>query len=86
MESSPSSPVGIASAARNHAVRATRDTDLRHLAQVEDLVDLVGGENLLALHELSTTTATLKTLLPELKQRGYRFVTLDEYWKEVAAK
>jgi len=39
--------------------------------------------HILALHELSTTTETLKTLLPELKQRGYRFVTLDEYMKEV---
>jgi peptidoglycan/xylan/chitin deacetylase (PgdA/CDA1 family) len=42
--------------------------------------------HILALHELSTTTATLKTLLPELKQRGYRFVTLDDYMKEVAVK
>ena len=42
--------------------------------------------HILAMHELSTTTATLKTLLPELKQRGYRFVTLDEYMKEVGTK
>jgi peptidoglycan/xylan/chitin deacetylase (PgdA/CDA1 family) len=42
--------------------------------------------HILALHELSTTTATLKTLLPELKQRGYRFVTLDEYMREVEPK
>ena len=42
--------------------------------------------HILAMHELSTTTATLKTLIPELKQRGYRFVTLDEYMKEVSAK
>ncbi len=42
--------------------------------------------HILAMHELSTTTATLKTLLPELKQRGYKFVTLDEYMKEVSAK
>lgn len=40
--------------------------------------------HILAMHELSTTTTALKTLLPELKQRGYRFVTLDEYMKEVA--
>ena len=42
--------------------------------------------HILAMHELSTTTATLKTLLPELKQRGYKFVTLDEYMKEVGTK
>lgn len=41
--------------------------------------------HILALHELSTTTATLKTLLPELKARGYRFVSLDDYMKEVGA-
>ena len=42
--------------------------------------------HILAMHELSTTTAMLKTLLPELRQRGYRFVTLDEYMKEVGNK
>ena len=42
--------------------------------------------HILAMHELSTTTAALKTLLPELQQRGYRFVTLDEYMKEVGSK
>ena len=42
--------------------------------------------HILAMHELSTTTATLKTLIPELKQRGYRFVTMDEYMKEVGGK
>ena len=40
--------------------------------------------HILAMHELSTTTSMLKTLLPELRQRGYRFVTLDEYMREVA--
>lgn len=42
--------------------------------------------HILAMHELSTTTAMLKTLLPELRQRGYQFVTLDEYMKEVKGK
>jgi len=42
--------------------------------------------HILALHELSTTTAALKTLLPELKQRGYRFVSLDDYMKELGGK
>lgn len=42
--------------------------------------------HILAMHELSTTTSVLKTLIPELKQRGYRFVTMDEYMKEVNAK
>ncbi len=40
--------------------------------------------HILAFHELSTTTATLKSLLPELKARGYRFVTLNDYMREVA--
>ncbi len=41
--------------------------------------------HILAFHELSTTTAMLKTLLPELRARGYRFVSLQEYMKDVSA-
>jgi peptidoglycan/xylan/chitin deacetylase (PgdA/CDA1 family) len=36
-------------------------------------------------HELSTTVASLETLVPELQARGYKFVTLDQYMKEVGA-
>jgi peptidoglycan/xylan/chitin deacetylase (PgdA/CDA1 family) len=39
--------------------------------------------HILTFHELSSTVATLQTLLPELKARGYEFVRLDEYMKIV---
>jgi peptidoglycan/xylan/chitin deacetylase (PgdA/CDA1 family) len=39
--------------------------------------------HILTLHELSTTVASLETLIPELKARGYQFVTLEQYMKEV---
>jgi peptidoglycan-N-acetylglucosamine deacetylase len=39
--------------------------------------------HILTFHELSTTVAALKTLLPDLKARGYRFVTLEEYMRAV---
>jgi peptidoglycan/xylan/chitin deacetylase (PgdA/CDA1 family) len=35
--------------------------------------------HILAFHELSTTVIALETLLPELKARGYRLVTMQEY-------
>jgi len=40
-------------------------------------------DHILAFHELSTTVVTLQTLIPELKARGYQFVTLDQYMKQV---
>ncbi len=42
--------------------------------------------HILAFHELTTTTAALPELLAKLKARGYRFVTLNEYVKQVTAK
>lgn len=39
--------------------------------------------HILAFHELSTTTSMLRTLLPELRARGYRFVTLNDYVHDV---
>lgn len=39
--------------------------------------------HILAFHELSTTVTTLQTLIPELKARGYRFVTLDQYMRQL---
>ena len=41
--------------------------------------------HILAFHELSSTTAVMPQLITELKARGYRFVTLTEYMKAVAA-
>jgi peptidoglycan/xylan/chitin deacetylase (PgdA/CDA1 family) len=41
--------------------------------------------HILAFHELSTTVVALKTLLPELKARGYRFVTMQDYVRLVGA-
>jgi peptidoglycan/xylan/chitin deacetylase (PgdA/CDA1 family) len=35
--------------------------------------------HILAFHELSTTVIALQTLIPELRARGYRFVTMQEY-------
>jgi peptidoglycan/xylan/chitin deacetylase (PgdA/CDA1 family) len=40
--------------------------------------------HILAFHELSSTTAMLPQLMQNLKTRGYRFVTLDEYMRIVA--
>ena len=42
--------------------------------------------HILAFHELSSTTAILPQLIGSLKERGYRFVTLDEYMNQVAGK
>jgi peptidoglycan/xylan/chitin deacetylase (PgdA/CDA1 family) len=40
--------------------------------------------HILTFHELSTTTAVLPELISDLKARGYRFVTVNEYMKEIA--
>lgn len=42
--------------------------------------------HIIAFHELSTTVAALEVLLPELRARGYQFVTLQEYMNRVAPK
>ncbi len=42
--------------------------------------------HILAFHELTTTTAVLPDLIAKLKARGYRFVTLNEYMKQVMAR
>jgi peptidoglycan/xylan/chitin deacetylase (PgdA/CDA1 family) len=42
--------------------------------------------HILAFHELSTTAAVMPDLISSLKARGYRFVTLSEYMRLVAAK
>jgi peptidoglycan/xylan/chitin deacetylase (PgdA/CDA1 family) len=39
--------------------------------------------HVLAFHELNTTTAVMPELITALKQRGYRFVTLEQYMKLV---
>ena len=39
--------------------------------------------HILAFHELSTTVIALESLLPELKSRGYRFMTMQEYVRMV---
>jgi peptidoglycan/xylan/chitin deacetylase (PgdA/CDA1 family) len=41
--------------------------------------------HILAFHELSTTTAVMPQLIKNLKDRGYRFVTLTEYMRLVAS-
>jgi len=42
--------------------------------------------HILAFHELSTTTAVMPELISNLKARGYRFVTLTQYMRLVAAE
>jgi peptidoglycan-N-acetylglucosamine deacetylase len=42
--------------------------------------------HILAFHELSSTAAVMPELITTLKARGYRFVTLTEYMRLVAAK
>ena len=39
--------------------------------------------HVLAFHELTTTTAIMPELIGKLKERGYRFVTVQEYMREV---
>lgn len=42
--------------------------------------------HILAFHELSTTTAAMPDLITDLKAKGYRFVTLSEYMRQVGVK
>jgi peptidoglycan/xylan/chitin deacetylase (PgdA/CDA1 family) len=42
--------------------------------------------HILAFHELTSTTAMMPHLIGQLKARGYRFVTLDEYMRSVGAR
>jgi len=42
--------------------------------------------HILAFHELTSTTAIMPRLISELKARGYRFVTLNEYMNQVAPR
>ncbi len=49
------------------------------LQQIEQREKKGVSTHILAFHELSTTVIALETLLPELKARGYRFVTMQEY-------
>jgi peptidoglycan/xylan/chitin deacetylase (PgdA/CDA1 family) len=39
--------------------------------------------HVLAFHELTTTTAQMPELIAALKERGYRFVTVQEYMKAI---
>jgi peptidoglycan-N-acetylglucosamine deacetylase len=41
--------------------------------------------HILAFHELTTTTAMMPQFITQMKARGYRFVTVEEYMKLVAA-
>jgi peptidoglycan/xylan/chitin deacetylase (PgdA/CDA1 family) len=56
------------------------------LKQVEQREKKGTYTHILAFHELSTTAAAMPRLIAELKDRGYRFVTLTEYMNLVAAK
>ena len=56
------------------------------LQQVEQREKQGVFTHILAFHELSTTVAIMPELITNLKARGYRFVTLTEYMRLVAAK
>ncbi len=54
------------------------------LKQIEQREKKGVTTHVLAFHELTTTTAVMPQLISDLKARGYRFVTLQEYMHEVA--
>jgi peptidoglycan/xylan/chitin deacetylase (PgdA/CDA1 family) len=56
------------------------------LQQVEQREKQGVYTHILAFHELSSTAAVMPELIASLKARGYRFVTLTEYMRLVAAK
>ena len=45
---------------------SARNADLRHLAQIKHVVDLVGGKQLIALDEIANEDAFLHLLLDDL--------------------
>ncbi|MBZ5566980.1 MAG: polysaccharide deacetylase family protein [Acidobacteriia bacterium] len=53
------------------------------LQQIERREKQGVAAHILAFHELSTTVVALQTLIPELKARGYRFVTMQEYVRRI---
>jgi peptidoglycan/xylan/chitin deacetylase (PgdA/CDA1 family) len=54
------------------------------LKQIEQREKKGVTTHVLAFHELTTTTAMMPQLISDLKTRGYRFVTLQEYMRAVA--
>ena len=56
------------------------------LQQIEQREKKGVTTHILAFHELSTTVIALQTLIPELKARGYRWVTMQEYVRLVGAQ
>jgi len=58
--------------------------ELSVLKQIEQREKKGVTTHVLTFHELTTTTAMMPQLISDLKARGYRFVTLQEYMHEVA--
>ncbi len=54
------------------------------LKQIEQREKKGVTTHVLAFHELTTTTAVMPQLISDLKAKGYRFVTLQEYMREVS--
>jgi len=52
--------------------------------QIEQREKMKIYTHILAFHELSSTTTMLPQFIQNMKARGYRFVTLDEYMRIVA--
>jgi peptidoglycan/xylan/chitin deacetylase (PgdA/CDA1 family) len=72
--------------ARDHAGCPKPSLAEAVIKQVEQREKQGTYTHILAFHELSSTTAIMPQLIAMLKGRGYRFVTLTEYMKLVAAK
>lgn len=63
------------------------ETLRRYVLQRIDQRERKGIYNhVLVYHELPISAAALGTLIPELKQRGYEFLTLRDYMKAIAPK
>ncbi len=56
------------------------------LRQIEQREKKGVHTHILAFHELNSTVATMPELIAQLKARGYQFVTLQQYMKEVGAQ
>src|ERR1043166_4827481 len=55
------------SAGSNCAVGTARNTNLRHFSEIQDLVDLIVGKNVLAFHEIANENVLFHRLFAELR-------------------
>src|ERR1043166_4637036 len=89
-----SCPPALLPSSARHSVLPTRHPDLRHLSQIEHVVNLVGREDLVAFHEVANEHALLHRLLADFggtgvadlrgERRGERGRALDPILAHVA--